>query len=251
VLSDRATLRLERGDQQDAEIAPPSVYSDLMPVWPTVRDEARRRVVAAFEGTGDADGQVLRRAAEQDALPAALAMRVFAGGQELRAIYLSGLDIAQHNLVGSAAGAGLPASALAARVEALERYYVFLDRLLEPLVAGPSAGRVVALATDPGRSASGGLGLLALTGSGVRTGLVQAGTAAEVTPTLLYLMGIPASRELPGRPRTDLIDEAFASRVPVRSVDTYGSRILAPRRPGATPLDRDVLDRLRSLGYVR
>ena len=80
VLSDRATLRLERGDQQDAEIAPPSLYSDLEPVWPTLRDEARRRVVAAFEGTGDADGQVLRRAAEQDALPAALATRVFADG---------------------------------------------------------------------------------------------------------------------------------------------------------------------------
>jgi hypothetical protein len=251
VLSDRATLRLERGGQQDAEIAPPSLYSDLEPAWPSLRDEARRRVVAAFEGTDDADGQVLRRAAEQDALPAALATRVFAEGQELRAIYLSGLDIAQHNLVGSAAGAGLPASALAARVEALERYYVFLDGLLEPLVAGPTAGHVVALVTDPGRSASGGLGLLALTGSGVRTGLVQAGIAAEVTPTLLYLMGVPASRELAGRPRTDLIEESFASRVPVRPTDTYGSRVLAPRPPGATPLDRDMLDRLRSLGYVR
>ena len=251
VLSDRATLRLERGDQQDAEIAPPSLYSDLRSVWPTLRDEARRRVVAAFEGTGDADGQVLRRAAEQDALPAALATRVFAEGQALRAVYLSGLDIAQHNLVGSAAGAGLPASALAARVEALERYYVFLDGLLERLVAGPTAGHVVALVTDPGRSASGGLGLLALTGSGVRTGLVQVGTAAEVTPTLLYLIGVPASRELTGRPRTDLVDESFASRVPVRWIDTYGSRALAPRPPGATPLDRDMLDRLRSLGYVR
>jgi hypothetical protein len=251
VLSDRATLRLERGDQQDAEIAPPSLYSDLQAVWPTLRDEARRRVVAAFEGTGDADGQVLRRAAEQDALPAALATRVFAEGQELRAIYLAGLDIAQHNLVGSAAGAGLPASALAARVEALERYYVFLDGLLEPLVADRTAGHVVALVTDPGRSASGGRGLLALTGPGIRTGFTQAGTTADVTPTLLYLLGIPASRELSGRPRTDLTEESFISRVPVRLIDTYGSCILAPRPPGATPLDRDMLDRLRSLGYVR
>ena len=251
VLSDRATLRLERGDQQDAEIAPPALYSDLRPVWPSLRDEARRRVVAAFAGTGDADGQVLRRAAEQDALPAALAMRVFRTEQDLRAIYLSGLDIAQHNLVGSAAGAGLPASALAARVEALERYYVFLDGLLGPLVADRTAGHVVALVTDPGRSVSGGRGLLALTGPGIRTGFIQAGTAAEVTPTLLHLLGIPASRELPGRPRTDLNEESFSSRVPIRQIDTYGSRVLAPRPPGVMPLDRDVLDRLRSLGYVR
>ncbi len=251
VLSDRATLRLERGDQQDAEIAPPSLYSNLMPVWPALRDDARRRVVAAFEGTGDADRQVLQRAAEQDALPAALAARAFAAEQDLRAIYLPGLDIAQHNLVGSAAGAGLPASALAARVEALEQYYVFLDGLLAPLVAGPTAGHVVALVADPGRSATGGRGLLALTGPGVRTGLVLVGTAAELAPTLLYLLGVPASRELPGRPRTDLIEASFAARVPVRWIDSYGSRTLAPRSPGAAPLDRDVLDRLRSLGYVR
>ncbi len=251
VLSDRATLRLERGDQQDAEIAPPSLYSDLKPVWPSLRDEARRRVVAALDGTDDADGQVLRRAAEQDALPAALATRVFRAEQDVRAIYLSGLDIAQHNLVGSAAGAGVPASALAARVEALERYYVFLDGLLGPLVADRTAGHVVALVTDPGRSASGGRGLLALTGPGIRTGIIRAGTAAEVTPTLLYLLGIPASRELPGRPRTDLSEESFISRVPVRPIGTYGSRILAPRPPGVTPLDRDMLERLRSLGYLR
>ncbi len=194
---------------------------------------------------------MLRRAAEQDALPAALATRVFRTEQDLRAIYLSGLDIAQHNLVGSAAGAGLPASALAARVEALERYYVFLDGLLGPLVADRTAGHVVALVTDPGRSASGGRGLLALTGPGIRTGVIQAGTAAEVTPTLLHLLGIPASRELPGRPRTDLSEESFSSRVPIRQIDTYGSRVLAPRPPGVTPLDRDMLDRLRSLGYVR
>ena len=251
VLTDRAMLRLERGDQQDAEIAPASLYSALRPAWPTIRDEARRSVIAVFEGAGDANGQILRRAAEQDALAATLAARVFATEQDLRAIYLSGLDIAQHHLVGSAAGAGLPASALAARVEALERYYVFLDGLLEPLVADPSSNRVVALVTDPGRSASGGRGLLALTGPGVRGGFTQAGTAADVTPTLLYLLGIPVSRELPGRPRTDLADRSFASRVPVRPIDSYGSRIVTPRPPGATPLDRDMLDRLRSLGYVR
>ena len=250
VLSDRATLRLERGDEQDAEIAPESLYTDLRPVWPALRDEARRRLLAAFEGTNDGDVPVLRRAAEQDGLPAALATRVFTGDQDLRAIYLPGLDIAQHSLVGTGGG-GLPASALAARVEALERYYVFLDRLLEPLAADTGGGHVLALVSDPGRAASRGHGLLSLTGAALRVGETQAGAAADVAPTLLYLLGVPTSRELPGRPRTDLAAEAFAARVPALRTDTYGSRLLGPRPPGATPLDRDALDRLRSLGYVR
>jgi hypothetical protein len=214
-------LRLERGGELDAEMAPASIYPVLKSGWPALRDEARRNVVAAFEGSGEADGAVLRRAAEQDAVPAALALRVFEAGSDLRAIYLSGLDIAQYTLVGSGGGSGLPPSALASRVEALGRYYEFLDRLLGPLLADPRPGSIVALVADPGRSAARGSGLLALTGSGVRAGAQLTGSAADVAPTILYLLGIPLSRELPGRARMDLVDEPFRSRVPLRMTDTY------------------------------
>jgi len=251
VLSDRAMLRLERGGELDGEIAPASLYASLKPLWPGLRDDARRQVVAAFAGTDDAEVSVLRRAAEQDAVPAALAGRVFPEGADLRAIYLSGLDIAQHNLIGGAGGAGLPASALAARVEALERYYEFLDRLLAPLVDDGRPGSIVALVSDPGRSASRGAGVLALTGASVRRGERQAGSGADVAPTMLYLLGVPVSRELTGRPRTRLVDAEFVSRVRVRAIDTYGNRTITPRAPGATPLDQEMLERLRSLGYVR
>jgi hypothetical protein len=251
VLSDRAVLRLERGGDLDAEIAPASLYASLKPAWPALRDTARRQAVAAFDGVDAADARVLIRAGEQDAVPVALAVRVSPDSADLRAVYLPGLDIAQHSLIGPAGGAGLPASALAARVEALERYYEFLDRLLAPLVDDRRPGSVVALVSDPGRSAMRGPGVLALTGAGVRAGAREAGTGADVAPTVLYLLGIPVSRELAGRPRTGLIDAVFAARVPVRAVDTYGARTVGPRPAGSAPLDREMLDRLRSLGYVR
>jgi hypothetical protein len=251
VLSDRATLRLERGGELDAEIAPASLYTSLTPEWPSLRDQARRQILMTFEGTDTADAAVLRRAAEQDAVPTALAVRLLAESTDLRAIYLSGLDIAQHTLTGGAGGAGLPASTLAARVDAIERYYEFLDRLLAPLVDDPRPGSIVALLADPGRSASRGPGLLVLAGTGVRAGARQGGSGADVAPTILYLLGVPVSRELPGRARTDLVDPSFVSRVPVRSLDTYGRRTIGPRPPGSTPLDQEMLERLRSLGYVR
>jgi hypothetical protein len=251
VLSDRAMLRLERGGALDAEIAPPSVYQSLRPAWPSIKDEARRLVLAAFEGLPEEDAAVLSRAAEQDALSVSLAGRVFPGATDLRAIYLSGLDIAQHNLAGSGGASGLPPSVLAARVTELERYYVFLDRLIEPLVADPPPGTVFALLGDPGRSASRGPGLLALSGSIIRADKKSDGRGRDVAPTILYLLGIPLSRELNGRPRIDLVDQGFSARVAVRTVATYGQREISPRPPSATPLDRDMLDRLRSLGYVR
>jgi Type I phosphodiesterase / nucleotide pyrophosphatase len=251
VLSDRATLRLERGGTLDGEINPPSLYASLKSQWPGIRGDVRRQVVAAFTGIDDADAAVLRGAAEQDDLAATLAGRVFPGALDLRTLYLSGLDIAQHNLAGGTTESGLPPSALAARVEALERYYEFLDGLLAPLVDDSRAGAVVALLTDPGRATSRGPGLLALTGGAIRIGARRSGRAADVAPTFLYLLGIPISRELPGHARLDLTDDSFASQVALRTVATYGRRIVAPRPAGSTPLDQDMLDRLRSLGYVR
>ena len=251
VLTDRATLRLERGGQLDAEIAPPSVYLTLRGIWPALRDEARRGVVQAFAGVAGDEAAVMRRAAEQDAVPAALAARVSGSDTDLCAVYLPGLDIAQYNLLGSSGGAGLPASALAARLESLERYYLYLDAAIAPFVDGEGPGHLVALLADPGRAAARGQGLLALAGGPAVAGVRLAGSGADVVPTLLYLLGAPVSQELPGTVQLRLVDQGFRSRHPVARVPAYAPRIVAPRPPAASPLDRDMLERLKSLGYVR
>ena len=249
VLSDRATLRLDRGGEQDAEIAPSSLYAALRAGWPALRDEARRDIVAAFPRIDDASQQVLRRAAEQDLVPERLAGRVAAEPPRLRAIYLPGLDIAQYELLASRGS--LPPSAIASRVDALERYYMFLDRVVSRLLASAGPDDLVALLADPGRAASRGTALLALSGTAARATTRTEARRQDVMPTLLYALGVPMSREVPGRPRTELFTEAFSARVPVRFVDAYGPRTLAPRPPNAAPLDQEMLDRLRSLGYVR
>lgn len=249
VLSDRAMLRLEVGGEQDAEIAPAGLYPALRAAWPALREEARQRVLGALGQERDDEAfAALRRAAEQDALALGLARLATKDAPALRAIYLPGLDIAQHELLGRAAG--LPASALAVRVEALGRYYDLLDMLVAPL-ADEGPAQLVVLVTDPGRSASGGGGLLALAGSAVRPGNRIEAARNDVMPTLLYALGLPLSRELPGRARLELFTDAFVAGVPRRVVATYGPRVVPPRPANATPLDREMLERLRSLGYVR
>lgn len=250
VLSDRASLRLEVGGELDAEIAPASLYPSLHAAWPEWRARARGRVNDVFNGgAGDPVFTTLRRAAEQDALAVELTTRAITALPTLRTVYLPGLDIAQHELVGTSAS-GLPASALAARVEALGRYYQFLDSLVAALTADGER-QIVALVTDPGRSTARGSGLLALSGAAIRPGARGAAARDDVMPTLLYSVGVPVSRELPGRARTELFADAFTARVPLRFVSAYGAPAIAPRPPNATPLDQEMLDRLRSLGYVR
>jgi hypothetical protein len=49
----------------------------------------------------------------------------------------------------------------------------------------------------------------------------------------------------------ELFEPEFISAFPVRHVDTYGPRAVAAPKRGNAPLDQEMIDRLRSLGYVR
>lgn len=253
VLSDRATLRLERGGPLDAEISPSALYETLRPQWPAIRERTLARVADTLQLATDSDpavAAILRRSAEIDAVQLALADRVATATTDLVAVYLPGLDIAQHALLATPEGA-LGASATAARVEALKDYYVFLDRVLAPLLI-VDKGQLLVLVTEPGRVASTSEGLLAMVGTDVRNGAsANAASSMDVMPTVLHALGVPVSGELAGKPLTSLFEETFIARYPVRPIPTYGAPSTGTAERKGQPLDQEMIDRLRSLGYVR
>ena len=256
VITDRAVLRLERGGAQDAEIAPPELYEPLRAGYPAMSAAARDRARSAFAGTADADVRaVLQRSAELDGLLAELARHPALGPLDLRVVYLPGLDIAQHALLTGPGESTPPPSRIAERVRALETYYRFLDGLLASLAPldtdRASPDQLVVVVAQPGRVSTRGEGLLTLSGQAVRDDLRASVAATSVAPTLLYALGLPVSRELNGRALTEFFDEAFTARYPVREIDRYGSRLLGPPVRRGQPLDEEMIERMRSLGYVR
>jgi hypothetical protein len=249
VLSDRALLRLERGGALDGEIAPPAVYERLRNDWPAIKAEAGRLIETQLpEGDDPLSATVLRRAAEVDALQLTMASRLDLESLDLIALYLPGLDIAQHTLLGS--GESLSASALAARLEGLRSYYVYLDGLLHNVTTARQ-GELVIVVAQPGRTGTVNYGLIAATGEPAAMRIQGAGAAADIAPSVLYALGIPISRELPGRPIAALFGNEFTSRFPIREVDSYGRRLVPTGLREGQPLDREMIERLRSLGYVR
>ena len=67
---------------------------------------------------------------------------------DLLAVYLPGLDVAQHTLLRPVEGAA--PSAIAARLDALRGYYRYLDALVDGMgTAGD--GELVIVVTQPGR----------------------------------------------------------------------------------------------------
>jgi len=71
----------------------------------------------------------------------------------------------------------------------------------------------------------------------------------DVAPTVLHLAGLPRSRELSGQVLEAALDPGFRRAHPVRTVDSYGRRRAS--RPAESAFDRDMLEELRSLGYIR
>jgi len=229
VVTERALFKLEKGGSFEGETAPPEAFDRLRPL--AARAASKPRGIDEF---------ALAAARTLSASPR----------PDVEAIYLPGLDIATMQHVGEGGGADL--ASLDARLDAVRAYYRLVDGLVGQAVEGMTASEVLVLVGDPGRMArrSGPAeGLLAVRGAMVRA--VDLGTVTErdIAPTVLHLAGLPTSRELEGRVLEDALSPAFRAAHPVRTVASYGRRVAG--RPAESAFDRDMLEQLRSLGYVQ
>jgi len=249
VITDRALLRLEQGGALDAEIAPAALYDSLRAAWPSIR--MRARATASQLHSDDSEiAAVLRRSAELDASIVGLMGALPPPQRDLDVVYLPGLDIAQHALLGGRITAQSP-SALVARVDAVRAYYTFLRQLLGALMT-PTPTVDVLLVTQPGRVDAPTAGMLAsyqaIRGFDMTSGThdIPPGRVEDIAPTVLNGLGVPLSRELAGRPLPVLLAPNSG-----RFVDSYGRPFSGPVANAGKPLDQETIDRLRSLGYIK
>jgi predicted AlkP superfamily phosphohydrolase/phosphomutase len=109
---------------------------------------------------------------------------------------------------------------------------------------------------DPQRNSSGWHrpeGLLIANGPGIRAdALLDRGSAIDVAPTVLYSLGLPVADDFDGSPELDLFTEAFRRAHPVESIASWEQEASRARddAPVASPVDAEILERLRSLGYL-
>ena len=64
-------------------------------------------------------------------------------------------------------------------------------------------------------------GFLIAFGAPIARGRLPVGSIVDLTPTLLYLFGLPVGRDMAGTARTDLFTREFTSRQPVTFIPTY------------------------------
>lgn len=182
----------------------------------------------------------------------------------LTLLALEGPDAAQHlgwAQIAPWAYDAAPADADAGLVDAS---YRAVDAALAEVLdaAGPDA-TVIVLSTHgaepcarrrsdtPGCHTTAAAGMLLIHGAHVQPGVKLSGAdALDIAPTVSWLLGLPTSREQPGRPLTEAFAWEDAARLGRTVVDAYPA-YTPPAAPAApSPAELRALDRLRAQGEV-
>lgn len=144
--------------------------------------------------------------------------------------------------------------------DTVHRYYCYMDGILKELIEQVSSETTVMIVSDHGfeREPDGRFGhrktkppgLFVLKGRDIKTGLrVEHASVYDIAPTLLYLGGLPISKEMDGAVLTGCVEETFLQNHPIPFIASYGS----PSRhdgPVAYDSDEEIKERLRALGYI-
>jgi hypothetical protein len=144
--------------------------------------------------------------------------------------------------------------------EVVCRYYEYTLSRLRQLIERAGENTVVLIVSDHGfeYSGHGAFGhyggpdgvLLALGGSGRGVDLGETYHVYDVAPTMLWLRGYPESEDMPGRALAGLFPNLRAEQRP--ALATYGYRLVDPAAgPGSAQTDKEMLQLLKTLGYVK
>ncbi len=193
---------------------------------------------------------------------------------DFNAVYFRGSDMTSHFfwrfMEPESWKKELSAEAVETFSPVVERYYAFADSLLGEMLELVDDDTVVVLLSDHGFAGHRGYrgfegdvavgiemhredGIIFVSGPGInRGGSIAGASVLDVTPTVLALAGLPVARDMDGRPLTEIMSSAFLERYPVVYVDSYevGDALDGDLTPIESPVDDEIKEMLRSLGYI-
>jgi predicted AlkP superfamily phosphohydrolase/phosphomutase len=167
-------------------------------------------------------------------------------GARLLAVRYQGLDTVGHFYMGDTQPGGVTQPTELERrrhLQVLERYYSYIDAEVGDALDALSAGDLLLVVSgygmqrqNPLKRMAGRLlgdpdlsgtherapdGFLMAYGAVVEPGRPQRGSIVDVTPTVLYFLGLPVGRDMDGFARTDLFTRTFTAERPIAFIPTY------------------------------
>ncbi len=192
---------------------------------------------------------------------------------DLVAVYFRGVDLACHTFWRHMEPETWPWELSPETVEtfapAIDRYYEQTDAIIGELVELSDESTTVIVCSDHGFAGHSGRadfegeaatgfdmhreeGVVFVMGPGIAGGFdVADATVLDIAPTVLALLGLPVGRDMDGRVLTEIMEPALLELRPVAEIATYESGD-APEgeEPIPSPVDDEIREQLRSLGYI-
>ncbi len=192
---------------------------------------------------------------------------------ELAVLYLRGLDLFCHAFWKYMEPDVWPDSISPQMLDTfgpvIEQYYEVADSMVGELLEHRGPETVVIICSDHGFAGHQGYpgfdgefavgismhredGVIIMSGPGVRrNGRIEDASILDVTPTLLSLFDLPVGRDMDGRVLTEAMEADFLDAHPVTWVESHERGEGGDgKEPISSTVDEEVLERLRSLGYI-
>lgn len=144
----------------------------------------------------------------------------------------------------------------------IPNYYILTDRLIGSFLKETDRNTNVIVCSDHGFM-GGGKGVMAHKLDGMifmmgphveKGGNISGATVLDVTPTILAMFGLPTARDMDGRAIPGGLDAALVKRMERETrLQTYETARTAAEseEPLRSPVDQELRERLRSLGYIQ
>ena len=242
IVSDRLHQVVDSISEYDRAAHPGWVLPEVQPVIDRPSTATGRLSSSAEFATGSPEDVALQR----DQLYARVARRLRdAEGSRLSAVRYTGLDTVGHYYLDYAQpvpSRGVPEEQRRRIAQVVDRYYAFVDAEIGTALAGLSQGDLLLVISGFGMESTGFAkrwlaraigdadfsgtherapdGFMLAFGAAVQHGRPQRGSIVDVTPTLLYFLGLPVARDMDGFARVDVFTPEFALR-PVSFVPSY------------------------------
>jgi predicted AlkP superfamily phosphohydrolase/phosphomutase len=192
---------------------------------------------------------------------------------DLTAVYFRGVDLTCHtfwrHMEPEAWPWELSPEAVATFAPAIDRYYEQTDVIIGELLDLADESTTVIVCSDHGFAGHVGRadfegegatgfdmhreeGVVFVMGPGIAGGLeVADATVLDIGPTVLALLGLPVGRDMDGRVLTEIMKPELLELRPVVEIDTYESgEATEGQEPIPSPIDDEIREQLRSLGYI-
>lgn len=186
------------------------------------------------------------------------------------AFYLAGLDVAGHKywafMEPDRFSTPIPDVLKRRYRNVIVDYYAFVDEILGYFLSGKDQNTVIAVVSDHGMSPDDKKyrqtrinsgrhtredGVLILAGKHIRENFpMKRATVLDLTPTLLALMGLPIGVDMDGGVLEEAFADGFLAEFPITFVHTHDKGRDYSVTPIESPVDDEIKERLRSLGYI-